>query len=78
MWQEIEDSRHICHWWQERVGRRITAMDTILIAITFTLGMLVGLTALVYFARHDSFGGPGTGHSERDELGPFTHQRRAA
>jgi hypothetical protein len=80
MWQEIEGSGHFCHWWQECNGRRITAMstDSILIALTFTLGMIAGLVALVHFVRHDSFAGPGTARHERDELGSRAQHRLAA
>jgi hypothetical protein len=53
-------------------------MDAILIAITFTVGMIAGLAALVHFARHDSFAGPGNARPERDELGSLAHRRRAA
>lgn len=52
--------------------------DSILIALTFTLAMVAGLVALVHFARHDSFAGPGTTRHERDELGSLAYGRRAA
>jgi hypothetical protein len=78
MWQEIEDTGHICHWWQESDPRRITAMtDTLLTALTVAV-LLAGLAGLVRFARHDGFAAPGTGYQHRDELGPFTVRRRPA
>lgn len=52
--------------------------DSILIALTFTLGMIAGLVALVHFVRHDSFAGPGTARHERDELGSRAQHRLAA
>ena len=54
----------------------ITAMDAILIMLMFLVGLFVGLAALVHFARHDAFGGPGTGHETRDELGGALSFRR--
>jgi hypothetical protein len=78
IWQKIEDDGHFCHWWQETIWRRVTAMDTVIIAITFILGMVIGLAALVHFARHDTFAGPGTTRHERDELGSLAYRRRAA
>jgi hypothetical protein len=50
-------------------------MDAILITALFLLGLAGGLAALVRFARHDSFAGPGTGHQERDELGLLAFRR---
>lgn len=78
MWQEIEDMRHTCHWWQERDQRRITAMTEILTAALALVALLVGLAALVRFARRDCFAGPGTGHQPADELGPLALRRRPA
>ena len=67
-----------CHWWQRSDGRTITAMDALLISATFVIALVLGLAALVHFARHDCFAGPGTGHRERDELGVPTYRRTAA
>jgi hypothetical protein len=56
----------------------ITAMDALLIALMFVAGMVAGLAALVHFARHDGFAGPGTGYRRSDELSPPGQRRRAA
>jgi hypothetical protein len=53
-------------------------MDALLITLTFLVALVLGFVALVHFARHDSFAGPGTGHRERDELGAPTYRRHAA
>ena len=53
-------------------------MDAILITLTFSVALLAGIAALIHFARHDSFAGPGTGHQERDELGSLSFRRRPA
>jgi hypothetical protein len=53
-------------------------METILITATFLIGLVLGLGAMVHFARHDRFAPPGTGYQPRDELGPLSHRRRAA
>jgi hypothetical protein len=78
IWQEIEVVRRSCHWWQERIERRITAMTQILLTV-LALGVLAtGLLALIHFARTDTFAGPGTGYRPCDELGPLVNRRRPA
>jgi hypothetical protein len=76
MWQLIEGSGHICHWWQECDLRRITAMTDVLIPSLTLLALLAGLVALIRFARNDGFAAPGTGFEPHDELGPLGHRRR--
>lgn len=51
-------------------------MDAILITTTFLIGLVLALAALIHFARHDSFAGPGTGYRPSDELGPLASRRR--
>ncbi|HEX2893187.1 MAG TPA: hypothetical protein VHO29_04195 [Marmoricola sp.] len=53
-------------------------MDALWITVTFLTALVLGLVALVHFARHDTFAGPGVGHRERDELGTATYGREAA
>jgi hypothetical protein len=53
-------------------------MDALLVTVTFLIALVLGFAALVHFARHDSFAGPGTGYRERDELGVPTYRRNAA
>jgi len=76
IWQKIEGTGQICHWWQDSDERRIAAMNEILIATTFLIALLAGLAALVHFARADSFAGPGTAYRPHDELGSFGLRRR--
>jgi hypothetical protein len=78
IWQEIEGSRHICHWWQESNERRITAMTEMLTTTALLLALLLGLAALIRYARRDAFAAPGTGHRAADELGPLSFRRRPA
>jgi hypothetical protein len=56
----------------------ITAMTEMLITTIAIVALLVGLAALVLFARRDSFAGPGTAYRPSDELGPFASRRRQA
>lgn len=49
--------------------------ETLITAIAL-ITLLVGLAALVRFARKDSFAAPGTGYVPRDELGPLAFRRR--
>jgi hypothetical protein len=59
-WQEINQRRHICHWWQDHPQRRITAMTSIL-----ALAALIALVALlVRYTRNDRF-----------SAGPLPHDR---
>lgn len=47
--------------------------------LTFAIAVVVmvsGLVALIVFARHDRFAGPGTGHITTDELGAVVRGRR--
>ena len=53
-------------------------MTEILITAIALMSLLVGLAALIRFARHDTFAGPGTGYRPSDELGPFGFRRRPA
>jgi len=78
MWQEIEGTRHICHWWQEPMQRRITAMTEILMSTLVLVALLAGFVALTLYARQDSFAGPGTVYQPSDELGPLAYRRRPA
>ena len=66
MWQEINYHCRSCHWWQERDGRRIAAMNTIIVLLA--LVALAGL--LVSYVRHDRFAGPAATHPLLDDLGP--------
>ena len=52
-------------------------MDAILIAVMFVGSLLAALAALVHFARHDTFAGPGTHHRPADERATFPHRRAA-
>ena len=53
-------------------------MTDILIQVLAFVALAAGLVALVRFARHDSFAGPGTGHAPADELGSLAYRRRPA
>jgi hypothetical protein len=53
-------------------------MTEILITAIAIVALLVGLAALVSFARKDAFAGPGTGYQPSDELGPLAFRRRPA
>jgi len=53
-------------------------MDAILITLTALVAAVIAVIAMVHFARQDTFAGPGIGHEQRDELGPFSQRRRAA
>jgi hypothetical protein len=47
MWQKIDAGGHVCHWWQDRHGRRMTAMDT---TTALVLLMVLGATAFLLAA----------------------------
>ena len=52
IWQNIEGTRHICHWWQESNQRKITAMNEIpfsdvLSTVLALVALLAGLAALI-------------------------------
>ena len=69
-WQKINEACHYCHSWPILDRRRITAMTTFALLIA-----LIALTvALVRYARHDHFAGPGNLADNHDELGSL-HQR---
>ena len=53
-------------------------MTEMLMNTTAIVALLVGLAALVHFARRDAFAGPGTAHRPSDELGQFAFRRRQA
>lgn len=53
-------------------------MTEMLITTTVLLALLLGIAALIRYARRDAFAGPGTGHRAADELGPFSLRRRQA
>jgi hypothetical protein len=58
-WQDIDYTCHLCHWWQDFVTGRITAMS-----LTLAFLILVGLAALVAIVaelRH-VIRGDGYGH----------------
>jgi hypothetical protein len=76
MWQEIEGDGHFCHWWQETKERSITAMTETFTTAIAIIALLVGIAALVRFARKDAFAGPGTGYQPRDEFGTLAFRRR--
>jgi hypothetical protein len=54
LWQKINALRHFCHWWQNREGRRLTAMTT----IAFLILMIAALAALRVWVRHDDYVAP--------------------
>jgi hypothetical protein len=58
--------------------RRITAMTEFLTTVLVLAALLAGFAALVRYARTDRFAGPGTGHTQADELGPLAYRRRPA
>lgn len=53
-------------------------MTEMLTTATLLLALLLGLAALIRYARRDAFAGPGTGHRAADELGPLSFRRRPA
>jgi hypothetical protein len=53
-------------------------MTEILSTVVVVAALIVGLGALVLFARRDAFAAPGTGHRPSDELGSFGFRRRQA
>lgn len=53
-------------------------MTEMLTTTTVLLALLLGLAALIRYARRDAFAGPGTGHRVADELGPFPLRRPRA
>ncbi len=50
----------------------------VLSTVVAVLALLVGLAALVRYARRDGFAAPGTGYVPHDELGPLALRRRPA
>lgn len=53
-------------------------MTDILINAIALVALLVGLAALIRYARGDAFAGPGTGYRPSDELGELSFRRRPA
>lgn len=49
---------------------------TTLITLLALAALVLGLVALVSFARHDRLAGPTYGFTPRDELGPLAFRRR--
>jgi hypothetical protein len=53
-------------------------MTELLTTTVLIAALLAALVALVRFARHDTFAGPGTGAVSHDEFGPLSFRRRPA
>jgi hypothetical protein len=70
-WQEINQYWHSCHWWQQWIERRLSAMTT----FAFILIATAIAALLVNYARHDRFAGAATRADDHDELGPVELRR---
>jgi len=54
-WQEINAECHLCHWWRDRDGGRITAM-TFLIALIAVAAVIAAAARLRSEIRSDGYG----------------------
>lgn len=70
-WQEIDGHCHFCHWWQERDGRKTTAMA--LLTIIFAVAGLTALSWVVLYVaqlvKHDGYG-----RQRGSRTPPLSHQ----
>jgi len=67
-WQEINCACHLCHFWQDRKRRRITAMTTTTLVLILVLAAWTFL--LVRMIRHD-----GGGRATPSHEPPRSHER---
>ncbi len=64
LWQQINVGRHTCHWWQETIRRRITAMTLLILFLALT-SLLVLLVRVV---GHDGYGSNPAPRSHRPDM----------
>jgi hypothetical protein len=79
-WQEINDTRHYCHWWLEIAERRISAMNAlllILIAIAATVALVRGTIWLLDLVIHDGYGNRPAARRHHDDADTPTWRRTA-
>jgi hypothetical protein len=72
IWQEIDASRHPCHWWQHSQRRRITAMALLIFILMAAALTGVGWAALYLheYVNNDGYGRPSAQHAP-----PRSHPR---
>jgi predicted nucleic acid-binding Zn ribbon protein len=52
-WQEVDELRQVCHWWQEVEEGRLSVMTTFLLTIIVMVIAVAMIAAAAVWARND-------------------------